>query len=416
MLNTFYTSFCILSRVYSEKTFIKQAINSEPIEPINKNLVVKICYGVVDKDITLEYFLSILCEKRPKLAIRILLKIAIYNIYFLKKAPYAVTDVTVELAKKIGKSGVSGFINAILRKFIKTQDSIEFPKDELTFLSVKYSYPEFAVKRLIADYGKTIAEKIMGYDRVNTYVRFPSDVDGEKYLTQCNKIFEKTPFYNLFIVKNFTRNEDFDRGVYTFQSIGSVAICNIIEQGERLLDCCAAPGGKSVTLSTKFKQITACEIHPHRSKLIEDYVKRMGVTNIEVFTCDSTVFSDKFLKSYDAVLCDSPCSGFGVVYENPDVKLNRENSNLTELNSTQLKILTNCSKYVKDGGYLYYSTCSIFSSENDNIIEKFLKLSPDFQVCEITSPLNHIKTNYGIQFLPHISSGAGYFICKMKRI
>ena len=152
MVNLIYDAYRVLFHVYSEKAFIKQAINGEVIEPLNKNAVIKICYGVVENDIYLEYLISKLCSKRPKLPIRILLKISIFCIKFLNKHPYAITDNAVELCKKLGKSGMSGFLNAILRKYISNPD-IKLPSNELEALSIEYSYPLFAVKELVSDYG-----------------------------------------------------------------------------------------------------------------------------------------------------------------------------------------------------------------------------------------------------------------------
>ena len=142
----------------------------------------------------------------------------------------------------------------------------------------------------------------------------------------------------------------------------------------------------------------------------------MRINNVTVKTCDSTVFNSEFESKFDAVLCDSPCSGFGVIYENPDIKINREYENITDLVNLQLKIVKNCSKYVKKGGYLYYSTCSVFGCENDGVIKQFLKNNDNFKVCEITSPLGFQKTEFGLQFLPHLSEGAGFYVCKLQRL
>ena len=416
MVNLIYDAYRVLFHVYSEKTFIKQAINSEVIEPLNKNAVVKICYGVVENDIYLEYLISKLCSKRPKLPIRILLKISIYSIKFLNKQPYAITDNAVELCKKLGKSGMSGFLNAILRKYIKNPN-IDLPSDNLFALSINYSYPLFAVKELVNDYGIEEAEQIMAYDKVVTYLRFSNAINGEEYLNSINARYLSTPFKNCFALDNFTREEGFFDGKYTFQSIGSIAICNIIEKGVSLLDACAAPGGKSVYLAEKFSKVTACELHPHRVKLIEEYASRMKILNVNAVQMDSIVFNADFEEKFDAVLCDVPCSGFGVVKDNPDIKINREYENISQLNEIQLKILNNASRYVKKGGFIYYSTCSVFKAENDKIIEQFIKQKNTlFTVIQIDSPLTNKKMRFGLQFLPHISSGAGFYICKLQKL
>ncbi len=414
MLNVFYDSYRILFLVYSDGAFLKQAMSDVFIEEKNRAHTTKICYGVLDRDIEFEYALKVLCDKRPKQAIRIILKIAMYSLKYLKTAPYAVVDTAVELIKKLGKGGTAGFVNAFLRKYISKP--VPMPSDEIEKLSVEYSYPVFAVKRLIGDYGTETAKEIMYADSEMTTVRFNSDTDGEKYLTDKRWAFRKTPFDNTFFVKGFKRDEDFDKGIYTFQSIGSVAICDMVEGGESLLDACAAPGGKSVNLADKFVSVTSCELHPHRVKLIEEYAERMKKTNIVAINADSSVFDEKFENKYDAVLCDVPCSGYGVIKDNPDIKLRREEKDVENIYSTQRKILQNCSRYLKKGGVLYYSTCSVFKSENEKVCLDFLRENKDFEAVEINSKLGHEQMKVGVSFLPHLSYGAGFYFCKFKKV
>ena len=226
----------------------------------------------------------------------------------------------------------------------------------------------------------------------------------------------KTPFKGVYIFPNFTRDEKFFCGDYTFQSVGSVAICAAISPCERLLDACAAPGGKSVLLSEKCGRVVACELHPHRKSLIEDYAARMGVENVSAVCADSTVFNPEFESAFNAVLCDAPCSGTGVMAENPDIKLNRKEGDIASLNAVQAALLDNCAKYVKVGGLLYYSTCSVLPEENDSIAVGFLNAHQDYELCVPNSPLAHRRTRYGVQFLPHISLGAGFYLTAFKRL
>ena len=206
------------------------------------------------------------------------------------------------------------------------------------------------------------------------------------------------------------RDSGFFAGDYTFQSVGSVAISAAISPVERLLDACAAPGGKSVALAGKCKKVVSCELHEHRTQLIRDYAQRMGADNITAVTCDSSVFNKDFENAFDAVLCDVPCSGTGVMGENPDIKLNRREEDSSELNKIQSAILNNCARYVKEGGVLYYSTCSVLPEENDSIAVGFMQSHPDFELSIPSSPLGHKTTAYGLQFLPHISLGAGFYL------
>ncbi len=413
MINCFYDCYRILNKVYSEKAFIKQAINDVDIEEKNRALTVKICYGVLDTDYELSYYVKLLADKNPKLVVRTILKISMYAIRHLEKKEYAVIDNAVSLTKKLGKAGASGFVNAFLRRFVKEKPQI--PPTLQDYLSIKYSYPNFAVKELISVYGKERTEKIISAKNSKTILTF-YDVSGEEYLTKNGYVFQKTPFENVFSLDRFTRNADYDKGVYTYQALGSVAICDVVEPCDKLLDCCSAPGGKSVRLSYKCKSVTAFEIHEHRVALVNSYVSRMKRQNVTVFCKDASIYDDKYDKAFDAVLVDAPCSGLGTVSDNPDIRINREQENVLELIKEQNRILNNVCKYVKVGGYLYYSTCSVLPSENERAVEKFLENNADFVVEKIDSKLPHEKSSVGITFLPDISYGLGFYVCKLKRV
>lgn len=412
MVNYFYDCYVILNKVYSEKTFVKQAISSTFIEEKNRALTVKTVYGVLDKDIELSYYLSKLADKSPKLAIRTILKVSMYAIKYLDKKVYAVTKNAVELTKKLGKGGASGFVNAFLRKFINTK--IDLPNDKIKYLSIKYSYPEFAVKELVKSYGENRTEKIISAANESTCLSFYNN-DGEKYLTDLGISYEKTSFDNVFIAKNFIRNADYDDGVYTYQALGSVAICDLVEPCENILDCCAAPGGKSVRLSYKCNNVTSWDIHEHRVELIKEYAKRMKVTNVNASVNDSKEYNPEYKDKFDAVICDAPCSGLGVVNDNPDIKLNRTIDDIVSLNIEQLSILKTVSSYVKVGGYLYYSTCSVLDSENIAIVNAFMSDIKGFSLCKIDSKLQHENVFGTNAFLPDISGGLGFYVAKFKR-
>ena len=410
MTNPVCDPYLILNKVYAQGAFLKQAISDTQIEEQNRARTVKICYGVLENDLYFNACIKAFAPKSPKLPIRIILKISLYMLLFLQKPKYMVTDNAVELCKKLGKGGASGFINAYLRAF--DEKKVPAPKGEIASLSFKYSYPEYAVSRLLKEYKKD-AESIMAFRENKTCVRFSCSQEEEKIYAEHG---EKTPFEHLYRFNSFRRDAGYDYGKYTFQSIGSVAICNVVEPCKNILDACAAPGGKSVLLSEKCEKVTSFELHEHRTKLIEQYAMRMGANNITAVCKDSSVFDENYQNSFDAVLCDVPCSGYGVVCDNPDIKLFRKEQSLEELPETQFKILSTCSKYVKSGGYLYYSTCSIFQAENDNVVGRFLKENPEFQVEKINSPLTCIQKKFGLQFLPHISCGAGFYVAKLKRL
>ena len=402
--NPVYDPFQILTKVYGGM-HLKQAIADTYIEEQNRSRTVKIVYGVLEKDGYLDFCIKYYAPKSPKPAVRLLLKIALYMLLFMDKKRYMVTDCAVSLCKKLGKGGVSGFVNAFLRRFDKTAVDERLQADAPTRLS----YPAYAYNLLKKEYGER-AEAIAAARSSGVSVRFVNN--EEKYL---QKPHIQTPFAHNYIFENFVRDDGFFNGDYTFQSVGSIAICDVVSPCETMLDACAAPGGKSVLLAQKCKNVTSFELHAHRVELIRAYKERMGVQNITEYQKDSATFDERYAESFDGVLCDVPCSGFGTISENPDIKVFRKQEDFSALAKTQAAILQTCSRYVKKGGHLYYSTCSLFQCENDDIVGAFLRENPQFSLERIDSPLPHEKKTYGLQFLPDRAFGAGFYVCKMQR-
>ena len=408
LTNPVYDPFLILTKVYSDGAHIKQAIADTYIEEQYRSRTVKIVYGVLENDLYFDYCIRHYAPKAPKLAVRTILKISLYMLLEMEKKRYMVTDCAVDLCKKLGKSGVSGFVNAFLRRFDKNAVD-EKLKGEKDGEAIALSYPVFAYEMLQKEYGNR-AKAIAAARSKGVSVRF--EKNAEKYE---NKPHSKTPFLGNYIFENFVRDEGFDKGEYTFQSVGSIAICDCVAPCESLLDCCAAPGGKSVLLAKKCGQVTAFELHAHRVELIRQYKARMGVENVTEIQKDSSLFDAEYEEKFDAVLCDAPCSGYGTISENPDIKIFRKKEDIAALEKSQKGILDTVCRYVKKGGALYYSTCSLFECENDKTVERFLKSHADFSVEKLESPLSHEKKKYGLQFLPDAAYGAGFYVCKLRK-
>ena len=405
MTNPLTDPYIVLSKVYKEGMYLKQAMASISIDPLNKARTVKICYGVMEKDLFLEAVIAANAQKHPKAAVKIILKIAVYMLEFMGKRDYMVVDYAVQLTKKLGKEGASGFVNAFLRSYSLPP----LPQNTDDRLSLECSAPLWLVKKLKRSY-KGETEKILNAESLGVCVRF--ERNSGAYLDKPHIL---TPFDHVYIFKNFVRDGMFFAGDYTFQSVGSVAICDVVSPGENLLDACAAPGGKSVLLAKKFKSVLSCEIHPHRVELIKSYAQRMGAGNVTAIQTDSSQFKPEFEGKFDAVLVDAPCSGTGVINENPDIKYFRNESDIAELAALQLKILNNCARYVKDGGALYYSTCSVLPEENDSVVYSFLQANCGYVLDIPDSPLEHLTTKFGLQFLPHISLGVGFYITRFTK-
>ena len=368
----------------------------------------KIVYGVLENDGYFDFCIRHYAPKAPKLAVRTILKVSLYMLLFMDKKRYMVTDCAVDLCKKLGKSGVSGFVNAFLRRFDKKTVDEALPKG-IAGEAVRLSYPQYAYEWLKKEYGDR-AQAIASAKSAGVSVRF--ERGEEEYLSKSHI---KTPFEKNYFFENFVRDEGFDEGAYTFQSVGSIAICETVSPCKSLLDCCAAPGGKSVLLAKKCGQVTSFELYPHRVELIRQYKERMGVENITEMQKDSSVFDSEYEEVFDAVLCDAPCSGYGTVSENPDIKLFRKKEDFAAIEKAQGEILSTVSRYVKKGGALYYSTCSLFERENDKTVAEFLKSHPEYEVEKIDSPLCHDKKKYGLQFLPDAAYGAGFYVCKLLK-
>ncbi len=392
-------------RVYRDGAHLKIALSEEPVEEMYRARTTRTVYGVLEHDGYLSLCIDSFAERSPKAAVRLVLKIALYHLIYSEKPRYMVTDTAVDLLKKLGKGGTAGFANAFLRRFDRS--AVRLPAGD-EGLAVESNYPLFAVRALRREYGDRVRPIVLARSE-GVSVRFVRNM--EAYL---GREHIDTPFEDLKIFKNFARDEGFDRGDYTFQSVGSVAICAAVEPCERLLDACAAPGGKSVLLAERCGQVTACELHPHRVSLIESYKSRMGADNVTAVQGDSSAFRPDWEERFDGVLCDVPCSGLGTLAENPDISL-RRGEDLTELIRTQGNILANCSRYVKAGGCLYYSTCSLLPCENDGVVSTFVREHPAFSAEPVTSPLDSERTEFGIQFLPDRAFGAGFYVAKLRR-
>ena len=419
MNNAFLASYNCLDKIYTEKAFSTQELNKTLLFATTKDkaLVTKIVYGVLDCDIELDYIVSLHCQKvKPKL--KLYLKMGAYILKYLSMPVYAVVNDVVELVKVTGKRQLVGFVNATLKAIAKTIEcGVEYPKDQLEYLSVKYSYPMWALKKLIKDYGMDVAKEIVSFalPKVNNYRVNTNLISVEKFVELLNNDganYQQGRFHDCFAISG---KPNIDTKYYTVQSASSMYVCHAVDTKGKcsVLDCCSAPGGKAVYIKTlnKDAHVVACDLYQHRVKLINEYANRMGV-EIEAQVMDSTKTNADYVNAFDYVLCDVPCSGFGVLDNHPDIKLFRQNADLHQLIATQRAILQNCSQYVKSGGVLVYSTCSVFANENVDNVKKFLATNPDFQLERL--PID--KENDGTyQFLPHKDQTQGFFVARMVK-
>lgn len=419
------SAYKILSKVYQDGTYSNMAFLGERVSDMSTRLV----YGTLEENVKIDYILSQLIEKKPQKSVLTLLKIGTYALLNLSDVPkFAIVSECVEVAKSNGKSGVSGFINAVLKKVADGKYSLPKESDK-NYLSVTYSKPQWFCDKLEKQYGKEVARIILSaksttleHIRINSRMTTESDVE---FLLKKNKTdFKKSDVGGYIVKANDTVRHMFDKGLVTFQSPSSILAVKAlgVTDGAQILDICSAPGGKAVYMSElcPHGKVVACDLYPHRVALIQKYKNRMHTPNVKAVQADACVLNEEWKDAFDFVLCDAPCSCLGTFKKHPDVFLNKDESCISELAATQRQILENAAKYLKVGGAMVYSTCTLFEEENENVVHDFLEKDVDF-VLEHISGLEKIDggkylDNKGmIQILPH-DEYDGFFIAKIRRV
>ncbi len=405
----------ILSKIFADGTYSNIALNENDVS----DMTFKLVYGVLENNIKIDYILKQLIDKKPQNYVLNLLKVGVCALLIINNVPpYAIVSETVEVAKMNGKIGAGGFINAVMKKVSNTEYKLP-TADDNNYLEINFSKPQWFINKLLSEYGKARTMEVLSepsyeleHIRVNTKlttidkVKSKLDKSGVRYTeSKCggmNVRLDKT-------VKNLFRN-----GFLTVQSPSSMlAVQALNPQGKcKVLDLCSAPGGKAVFISEMCPdaKILACDIHPHRIELIEKYAKRMRACNISTTISDATKFKTEYENGFDYVLVDAPCSCLGTYKKHPDVFLTRQESDIEKLSKTQKEIIDNAVRYVKKGGTLVYSTCTLFKEENSEIRDYILSKG-SFKL----DKMNICFSNNGeLQLLPH-KEYDGFYIVKFVR-
>lgn len=414
----------ILNKIFDEGTYSNMALNDAPVS----DMATKLIYGVLDENVKIEYILSSLIDKKPKKTVYVLLKIGTYALLNLTNVPsYAIVSECVEVAKMNGKGGASGFVNAVLKKV--SSRSFQIPKEtDGNYLSVTYSKPQWFVDKLISQYGyeQTVAMFESDYDkcehiRVNSLLTSLAEV--EQILKNKGTQYRESEVGGLIVKIDDVVKRLFSKGSITYQSPSSILAVRALspKDGDRTLDLCSAPGGKAVYIAELCPngEIVACDLHGHRVSLIEKYKKRMHVSNVKCCVKDATKFDKDFENAFDRVLVDAPCSCFGTYRKHPDVFLSKDGQTVKELSALQRQVLDNASRYLKEGGVLVYSTCTLFKEENEDVVNGFLNSHKNFSLERIGGmeciDNGRYTANEGtVQILPH-NEYDGFFIAKLRK-
>ena len=384
-------------------------------------LISEITYGVTTWKLTLDTII----KKHSKIKLKKIspwiiniLRMGIYQIIFLDKIPKsAAVNESVNLAKRYGHTSSSNFVNAILRK-VEKQDYEELfqIENDIERISKTTSMPEWIVKKLIEDNGLEKAKEICENSNLHPKVTIRinklknTKQELENKLKEKNIEFRETEYEDFLIlekVKNLENMDLFKEGKFTIQDISAGLTAKILEpkEGEKVLDACSAPGGKTTYMAELMNNkgnIEAWDIHEHRTKLIIKNAERLGIRIINTNIKDATQYYEELNDKFDQILLDVPCLGIGVIKRKPDIKWQRKEEDIEEITKIQEKILENCSKYLKSGGDLVYSTCSILKDENENVINKFIKSNSQF------------AKKYEKTIFPSEKQD-GFFICKLHK-
>lgn len=399
--------------------------NREKLSNLDINFISELVYGVVTWKLTLEYIIQKYSKTKIKKMsdwVKNILYLGSYQIIFLDKVPKsAAVNESVNLCKKYNFKSV-GLVNAILRKIEKSDyKEISNITNSITRISLKYSMPEWIVKKFCDEYGEeetaNICQNLNLRPNISVRInRLKGKMDlGEKGILE--------DFRTITGTKNITKTKEYIEGNITIQdeAAGLSSFVLAPKEGEIVLDACSAPGGKTTYLAELMHnkgKIVACDIYEERLKQVEQNAKRLGIDIIQTEVHDATKLKEEYVEKFDKILLDVPCLGLGVIRRKPDIKWNRQEEDIKEISDIQFNILKTCSKYLKKNGTLVYSTCSMLKEENDAIIEKFIK-EEKFETVnieeQIPNEFSKITTNNMVQFLPS-QNHDGFFITMLKKI
>ena len=419
----------IINDVLYKGAFLEESLEilkKSNIDERDYNFIKEITTGVIRNRTYLDYVVKINSRVKIKRIHKIILSIlemAIYQMYFLDKVPdYSIVDESVNLAKIYGNRGSISFTNGILRSISKKDAPQVKIEDSIDNLSTFYSHPKFYTEYFYNNYGEEFTKKLLKANnemppftiRVNTLKTSKSDLMSS--LKELGFEIEETVYDNALNIlnpKGIIDTKYFDEGHFYVQDLGSILVASFLNPSENssLLDLCAAPGGKTTHLAELMNntgEIIACDKSLGKIKLIQENAKRLGVKIIETRVNDARVLNKEFIDKFDYVLVDAPCSGTGLYRKKPDIKWNKDLEDIKSLAEIQLEILDKAKDYVKDGGELLYSTCSLSKIENEDVVNKFLENNKNFKI-------KKLRDREVLKLFPSTDGSDGFSITLMEK-
>jgi len=411
---------------------LKEYIRRDRLDSRDAALAVRLCYGVLQNRLLMDHYLQqLLTGKLRDLhpVLRDILHMGLYQLYRMDKIPdAAVVNESVSLAKKYcprQKNG-PGLVNAVLRAAARAGDTLVQPKSYVE----RYSHPQ-ALVDLLKDYvGKERLEPMLRANNeiaptvIQTNTLRTTTAALRQLLEEAGVQVQPHDWMQDCLVLSGTGDLQqmaiFREGLFYVQDCAAKlsVLCAQLPQNARVLDCCAAPGGKSFAAAIAMAgsgQITSCDIHPHKTVLIENGAARLGFSNITALVQDASCFRPEWEGAMDAVIADVPCSGYGIIRKKPDIRY-KDPASMEELPALQKRILTTQARYVRPGGVLLYSTCTLLYRENEAVVEAFLKEHPEFALESLPLPdCFPVNTTGMLALVPGEYDTDGFFISRLRR-
>ena len=411
---------------------LKEYIRRDRLDSREAALASRLCYGVLQNRIYLDYYLAqLLTGKLKNLhpVVHDILQLGLYQLYEMDKIPVsAAVNEAVSLAKKYCSKvrSAPALVNGVLRNAERLRGQLDEPET----LWERYSHPEKLVSLFSAYVGEERLESML---RTNNAIA-PTVVQVNTLLTTTEKLLESLEEqgvcaqYHSWLsdclilsnMGNLEQLDSFQKGLFYVQDAAArlSVICAQLPENASVLDCCAAPGGKSFSAAIAMKNtgiITSCDIHPHKISLIQKGAQRLGITNITAQVQDASAVQPAWEGMMDVVIADVPCSGYGIIRKKPDIRY-KDPDTMQDLPALQLQILCNQARYVRPGGVLLYSTCTLVRKENEGVVERFLKQNPDFNIeCLRLPPVFPKNTTGMLTLVPGEYDTDGFFICRLRR-
>lgn len=436
----------VLSAVEQEGAYsnleLNRRLNEAGLGAADAGLATELVYGTIARRNTLDYFLEKFVAKGlAKLQpwVRSLLRISVYQIMYLDRIPeHAVVSEAVNLAKKMGHQGISGMVNGVLRSMLRQRDELRIP-DHLPAaerIALQHSHPQWMVERWISQYGEETAEAICKANneppavsvRVNTTMTTRDKLMQEMESAGVEVEASKLSPDGILVRSggNMALTSWYRDGLLSVQDESSMLVAEAVspEEGHVVLDCCAAPGGKTAHMAEKMKdrgRILANDLHAHKRRLIMEQAERLGLGCIDAITGNALDLDERYpAGSFDRILLDAPCSGLGVIRRKPDVKWTKSPADIADIAALQSELLDRIAPLLKPGGILVYSTCTIEPDENERMVANFLNRHPEYRAENADwSGAEATKWNTlrgGVQILPQDAHSDGFFIARLRRI